>query len=303
MTPRNNKHQGGSDEFAFGWAKARQGTSLFISVPSVNPSQAKRLVKGKLCARDIGVNVHRVLGVQPSDQKITISAKAMNIDVSSVHDIESVALILSLNVFTLQDLLTFRSWSDSKHSVHLELSGLDGAPELPLSQRLEVAEHVVSNGVAPLPPAAEHFLKWLQDRTLATRANGKLALTEAGAARLASTWTLQAPSRCLAIAGAPCAEGTRWHAMQHLQDSGWEFKYYFRRRDLPLDLDEAYTPGNTKVWFVKLVKSKPLSLHFVCLPYLCCLAVAETLRVPVPNSLSKLRMSIQSRYLINQLLN
>ena len=100
--------------------------------------------------------------------------------------------------------------------MHLEISGLDGVPELPFSQRLEVAEHVASNGAAPLPQGCDGFLQWLHDCQLATRANGKLALTEDGAVRLASTWTLQAPSRCLAIAGAPCADSTRWHLMQHL---------------------------------------------------------------------------------------
>ena len=101
--------------------------------------------------------MHRVLDVQPLDQKIVISAKPMNVDVSDVHDIDLVALILSLRVYILEDFLTFRSWPDQQHSVHLEISGLDGLPELPFSQRLEVAEHVASNGAAPLPQGCDGF--------------------------------------------------------------------------------------------------------------------------------------------------
>ena len=255
-----------------------------MSISSQNPSRAKRLEKGRLTGHDVGVSLHRVLDVAQAEHRVVIGAKALNIEVADIQDVDSVALVLSFDMFTLEDLMYFRSWPAPLHATGLELAGLDGMPVLFHSQQLEAIEHMVSNGEAALPHACSDFIDWLCDRSLAARVSGRWALTSDGEARARNVWILQqGPTRCFSVRGALGADSTRWEWMHHLHTSGLQFHHGTARSDVA-HLAEPYVPGHsTKRWFVRLKRDGALALNCVCVSYLRCLATAENLSGPVPN--------------------
>ena len=178
---------------------AKQNTFLFISISSQNPSRAKRLEKGRLTGHDVGVSLHHVLDVAQAEHRVVIGAKALNVEVADIQDVDSVALVLSLDMFILEDFMSFRSWPTPLHATGLELAGLHGMPVLSQSQQLEAIEHVVSNGEAALPHACSDFIDWLCDHSFAGRVYGKWALTSDGEARARDAWNFSKARQCALV--------------------------------------------------------------------------------------------------------
>ena len=88
------------------WAVEQRGGHLFITITLARPRDMKAIRRTQLSAGDMAVSVHRVLTWEKPC--VVVGATAVNIEKSMDAFDDAVALILSLRVFSLEDILRVR---------------------------------------------------------------------------------------------------------------------------------------------------------------------------------------------------
>ena len=275
-----------SAEQSYGdWADWKRGKSMFLTVVVHNVRGAKKMQQGSVIASDVGINIHGVWKVL--EPTVAVGGTPLNIDLSGTahHGKDLVAVVLSLSMFTLEDLYSFRVWEHQKKVHKFELSGLDDVPPsaTTMEEHMEVADHIAQHGVLPLPTSSgsARFIEWLVAQKLAESKQGKLVLTNAGCVRIRSGWLLDSAKRCLRARDIARDDMTKFELMTLLEHDGWCCQHYSSFRAVK-DVAVPYVGGGRKIWFFKL-KKDIVDLGEVTGSYLRCLLAWSVHQQPVPH--------------------
>ena len=300
------------------WMSEQRGGHLFTSVVLSNPVDAKLIRKGKLTGTDIGVNVHRVLEVDRPH--VVIGSTPVNIDQGANANVfsDAVAIVLSLSMFSMEDMFKVRLWQIVSTKVVFDDAFLADGTLTPASPDVDVQAPVMAMLAEGKPvlrtrpdneqnDALDAAITSLHDQGFVELENGEWHATEKAKVGRVTAWTLRpqmlegeddaatlATSRVLQ-SGKPCdtAKGfldlSRYQLMTLLRDQGWEVVVSQTRKEVrhvarPFIFQaDPPNPPNEKSWYI--ASKEPPSNTTVSQPYLAALAAAHLHGKPVPHFL------------------
>ena len=259
-----------------------QGASstLWLSIVSNNPSQAKRAIAGDLASSDVGIAVHKLMGVDKASQEVVATSAPVNItgQIEAELNLPCVALVLRPEALSLKSLETIRVWAAVLAVLHrwdpgqvpravVEKSSAETWEHLtrlcssPCAELALQASRLAEDDCAVLP----HCCKaGLMDRRLVGD-TAVFALTEAGKAAVLACKTLHSPQRVLSDINPCVQERDLYELLEGMEQDGWAHKVVCASKDITDACSSPYTGGGATILYLKArTTARSIKKYYLC---------------------------------------